>query len=179
MIKFSMRLLLVTPFLLASTEIPIANAATYDALCGGVKCSISVDNQRISAPTGSIPAKRVTQWGITGKSKTNVTNGVVTTVVFGPLGLLGFLAKHHDYNFLVNGYNSLGKKTSIQFSFKNNKPIERLMTEMPFVTGLGMGEIRTALEIKKNEGLTRKCWWGDLRCPDELEGKTIEPDSLY
>ena len=47
------------------------------------------------------------------------------------------------------------------------------------VTGLGMGEIRTALEIKKNEGLQRKCWWGPWWCTDELEGTTIEPDNLY
>ena len=42
-----------------------------------------------------------------------------------------------------------------------------------------MGEIRTALEIKKNEGLERKCWWGPWFCEDELEGKSIEPASLY
>ena len=70
-------------------------------------------------------------------------------VVINSLGLLGFFAKHHEYNFLVNGYNSKGKKSSIQFSFKNNKPFERLITEMSAVTGLGMGEVRTALEIKK------------------------------
>ncbi len=128
---------------------------------------------------GTIPAKRVTQWGLTGKSKTNISTGVWTTVLFGPIGLLGFAAKHSDYNFLVNGYNQQGDKTSLQFKFKSNKPVETLIQEMPMVTGIGMGEIRTALEIKKNEGLLRKCWWGPWNCADPLEGKTIEPENLF
>ena len=53
------------------------------------------------------------------------------------------------------------------------------MQEMPMVTGIGMGEIRTALEIKKNEGLIRKCWWGTWNCTDSLEGQTIEPENLF
>ena len=53
------------------------------------------------------------------------------------------------------------------------------MQEMPTVTGIGMGEIRTALEIKKNEGLLKKCWWGPWNCSDPLEGQTIEPENLF
>ena len=53
------------------------------------------------------------------------------------------------------------------------------MQEMPMVTGIGMGEIRTALEIKQNEGLLRKCWWGTWNCADPLEGQTIEPENLF
>tara|TARA_Y100001968_G_scaffold71728_1_gene62961 strand:+ start:179 stop:709 length:531 start_codon:yes stop_codon:yes gene_type:complete len=156
-----------------------AIAGTYEALCDKTKCTIFVNAGQISSPYGIIPAKRVTQWGSTGKSKTNISTGITTSVLLGPIGLLGFFAKHHDYNFLVNGYNKLGKKTSLQFRFKNNKPLERLITEMSSVTGLGMGETRTALEIKKNEGLERKCWWGKSMCPDELEGKAIDPDVLF
>ncbi len=156
-----------------------ANAGTYEAMCGGSKCTVIVTGKKISTPYGTIPAKRVTQWGSTGKSKTNISTGVGTTILLGPIGLLGFFAKHHDYNFLVNGYNSAGKKTSIQFKFQNNKPVEELISEMSMVTGLGMGEIRTALDIKKNEGLQKKCWWGKFNCKDDLEGKTIEPESLY
>ena len=159
--------------------ISAANAGSYQAMCGGTKCTVVVSGKNISTPYGTIPAKRVTQWGSTGKSKTNISTGVGTTILLGPIGLLGFFAQHHDYNFLVNGYNELGKKTSIQFKFQNNKPVEELITEMSMVTGLGMGEVRTALEIKKNEGIQRKCWWGSFRCKDDLEGKTIEPESLY
>tara|TARA_Y100001968_G_C18947608_1_gene521658 strand:- start:395 stop:529 length:135 start_codon:yes stop_codon:yes gene_type:complete len=44
---------------------------------------------------------------------------------------------------------------------------------------VGIGEVCTALEIKKDEGLIRKCWWGPWWCKDDLEGKTIEPSTLY
>ena len=155
------------------------HAGTYEAMCGETKCTVNINGKQINTPLGTIPSKRVTQWGLTGKSKTNISTGVWTTVLFGPIGLLGFAAKHSDYNFLVNGYNQQGIKTSLQFKFKNNQPVESLMQEMPMVTGIGMGEIRTALDIKKNEGLLRKCWWGTWKCADELEGRTIEPDNLF
>ena len=167
---------IATSFLLGISSV---QAGTYQAMCGGTKCNVFVSGKQINTPYGTIPAKRVTQWGLTGKSKTNISTGVWTTVLLGPVGLLGFLAKHSDYNFLVNGYNQEGKKTSLQFKFKNNKPAEQIISEMPMVTGIGMGEIRTALEIKKNEGLQRKCWWGSWSCADPLEGKSIEPENLY
>ena len=163
-------------FVLATASV---QAGTYEAMCGETKCTVNINGRQINTPLGTIPAKRVTQWGLTGKSKTNISTGVWTTVLFGPLGLLGFAAKHSDYNFLVNGYNQQGDKTSLQFKFKNNKPVETLIQEMPMVTGIGMGEIRTALEIKKNEGLIRKCWWGTWNCADALEGQTIEPENLF
>ena len=162
-------------FVMATASV---QAGTYEAMCGGTKCTVNINGRQINTPLGTIPAKRVTQWGLTGKSKTNISTGVWTTVLLGPIGLLGFAAKHSDYNFLVNGYNQQGDKTSLQFKFKSNKPVETLMQEMPMVTGIGMGEIRTALEIKKNEGLIRKCWWGTWNCADPLEGQTIEPENL-
>ena len=168
---------LATTLLLTATA--AVQAGTYEAMCGETKCTVNINGRQINTPLGSIPAKRVTQWGLTGKSKTNISTGVWTTVLFGPIGLLGFTAKHSDYNFLVNGYNKQGDKTSLQFKFKNNKPVESLMQEMPMVTGIGMGEIRTALEIKKNEGLLKKCWWGPWNCSDPLEGQTIEPENLF
>ena len=168
---------LATTFFVIATG--AAQAGTYQAMCGETKCTVNINGRQINTPLGTIPSKRVTQWGLTGKSKTNISTGVWTTVLFGPIGLLGFAAKHSDYNFLVNGYNQQGDKTSLQFKFKNNQPVESLMQEMPMVTGIGMGEIRTALEIKKNEGLLRKCWWGPWNCADALEGKTIEPENLF
>ena len=168
---------IATSFLLMATA--AVQAGTYEAMCGETKCTVNINGKQINTPLGTIPAKRVTQWGLTGKSKTNISTGVWTTVLFGPIGLLGFTAKHSDYNFLINGYNQQGDKTSLQFKFKSNKPVEALIQEMPMVTGIGMGEIRTALEIKKNEGLLRKCWWGTWNCVDSLEGQTIEPENLF
>ena len=48
-------------------------AGTYQAMCGGTKCNVYITGKRISTPYGNIPAKRVTQWGLTGKTKTNMT----------------------------------------------------------------------------------------------------------
>ena len=110
--------LATTLFLTATGAV---QAGTYEAMCGETKCTVNINGRQIHTPLGSIPAKRVTQWGLTGKSKTNISTGVWTTVLFGPIGLLGFTAKHSDYNFLVNGYNKQGDKTSLQFKFKNNK----------------------------------------------------------
>ena len=40
-----------------------------------------------------------------GKSGSNrrVNTGVTTTILFGPLGALGFLSKKHRYSFIVKG----------------------------------------------------------------------------
>ena len=57
----------------------------------------------------------------------------------------------NDYDFLINGYDEDGKKTSIQFSFKNDKPAKRLINELQMTTQLGMGQTRTAREIRDNE----------------------------
>ena len=126
-------------------------AGSYQALCGGTKCTINVNAEQISSPYGSIPTDRVTNWGGGGETDTQVGTGIATTVLFGPLGLLGFLAKKHDYNFLVNGYDIDGKKTSIQIQFKNDKPAKRFVNEIRLVTGLGMGQTRNAAEIMSNE----------------------------
>ena len=128
-----------------------AFAGNYSALCGGMKCNIFVSPEVITSPYGSIPTARVTNWGGGGDSSTAVGTGVTTTIFFGPLGLLGFLAKKHEYDFLINGYDEYGKKTSIQFSFKNDKPAKRLINELQMTTQLGMGQTRTAKEIRDLE----------------------------
>jgi hypothetical protein len=134
-----------------SLLLPPAIAAQYEALCGGTRCSIIVSPGEISSPFGSIPSKRVTYWGSSGETKTSVGTGVATTILFGGIGLLGFLAKNHQYNFTVNGFDASGKQVSMQFEFKNDKPAKLLMQEMVAVTGLGMGQTRTAEEIKAAE----------------------------
>ena len=128
-----------------------ATAGQYQALCGGTKCTVIVSPSEITSPFGAIPSKRVTYWGNSGESKTSVGTGVATTILFGGIGLLGFLAKNHQYNFTVNGFDAAGKPVSMAFEFKNDKPAKQLMQEMVAVTGLGMGQTRTAEEIKASE----------------------------
>jgi hypothetical protein len=132
---------------------PLAAAVgQYEALCGGTKCTVSVSPAGISSPFGTIPPQRVTYWGNTGESKTSIGTGVATTLLFGGIGLLGFLAKNHQYNFFVNGYDANGRQVSMQFEFKNDKPVKSLVNELAAVTGLGMGQTRTIEEIKAAEG---------------------------
>jgi hypothetical protein len=126
-------------------------AGQFEALCGGVKCSIVVNQTEITSPFGTIPASRVSYWGNTGESKTSVGTGVATTILFGGVGLLGFLAKTHNYNFYINGFDASGKKLFMEFSFKNDKPAKLLMQELRMYTGLGMGQTRTIEEIQAAE----------------------------
>jgi len=124
-----------------------ASANTYDALCGDVDCTISVTGESINAPGVSIPTSRVTSWSMGGSSETSVGTGVATTIVFGPIGLLGFLAKNEDYNVSISGYDDEGDKASINFRFKNKKPAKRIASQLPSVTGLAMNETRSKREI--------------------------------
>ena len=73
---------IATSFLMCISSV---QAGTYQAMCGGTKCSVFVSGKQINTPYGIIPAKRVTQWGLTGKSKTNISTGVWTTVLLGPV----------------------------------------------------------------------------------------------
>ena len=116
-----------------------------------MKCNVFVSSEVITSPYGSIPTARVTNWGGGGDSITAVGTGVATTIFFGPLGLFGFLSKKHEYDFLINGYDEEGKKISMEFSFKNDKPAKRLINELQMTTQLGMGQTRTAKEIRDSE----------------------------
>jgi hypothetical protein len=102
-------------------SLPVS-AGQYEALCGGVKCTITVSASGISSPFGTIPPKRVTYWGNSGESKTSVETGVATTVLFGGIGLLGFLAKNHQYSFTVNGFDASGRNVSMQFNSRTISP---------------------------------------------------------
>ena len=144
---FNKIVVLISLFSISSSAI----AGSYNALCGGMKCNIHISPEVITSPYGSIPTARVTNWGGGGDSSISVGTGIATTIFLGPIGLLGFLAKKHDYNFLINGYDEDGKKTSMQFSFKNDKPAKRLINELQLVTELGMGQVRTAEEIRNRE----------------------------
>ena len=71
--------------------------------------------------------QRITDWGGGGDSNTSVGTGVAITILFGPIGLLGFLAKNHYFNFMINGYDDNGRKTLLNIQFKNDKPAKRLV----------------------------------------------------
>ena len=108
--------------------------------------------QRQSVPPMEVFQQRESRiGGGGGDSKTSIGTGIATTVLLGGIGLLGFLAKNHDYNFTINGFNSEGTQTTIQFQFKNSRPAKRFMQEMPMVTNLGMGQTRTIAQIKAAE----------------------------
>ena len=150
-------------------------AGSYQAICGGTKCTVIVGAGEIRSPMGSIPPERVTDWGGGGNSKTSIGTGVATTVLLGPIGLLGFMAKNHVFNFVVNGYDRQGRRTSLDIQFKNDKPSKRFIEEMQRLTGLGMGQIRTAQDIKNSslvsQVLERSQFW-----ENRLSSLTYKPE---
>ena len=91
-----------------------------------------------------------------GDSKTIIGTGIATTVLLGGIGLVGFLAKNHDYNFTINGFNSEGTQTTIQLQFKNSRPAKRFMQEMPMVTILEWGKREQLLKLKPPKPGNRK-----------------------
>lgn len=128
-----------------------ALAGSYQALCGGVECSVTVTSREVSTLQGSIPVSRITYWSVNGQSSTSVGTGIATTLLFGGIGLLGFLAKNHDYNFAIDGYDAEGKKVSLQFRFINDQPVKSITPELQRVSGLAMGRQRSIAEIKAIE----------------------------
>ena len=155
-----------------------AIAGTYEALCGGTKCTVYISASEIRSPYGSIKPQRVTDWGGGGDSNTSVGTGVATTVLFGPIGLLGFLAKNHDFNFMINGYDDAGRKTSLNIQFKNDKPAKRFVNEMQMVTKLGMGQTRTAKEIMAAEAMGVSASTGTLEGDAQAESATIKSEVI-
>ena len=146
-----MQIRLILLILSASlAELP-ASAGTYEALCGSAECTITLSPQSITTPYGIIPTTRVANWGGTGSSSQDLVLGAAATYVLGPVGLIGFLAKTHDYNYLITGYDQLGNRTSVQIKFQNSTPAKRFVQEMVDITGIGMGQVRTATEIKELE----------------------------
>ena len=155
-----------------------AIAGTYEALCNGTKCTVYIDASSIRSPYGSIRPQRVTDWGGGGDSKTSLGTGVATTVLLGPVGLLGFLAKNHDFNFIVNGYDDSGRKVSLNVQFKNDKPAKKFINELQVVTGLGMGQVRTAKEIMAAESAGGIGSTGTLKGDAQAESALREPQVI-
>ena len=138
------------------------------------KCTVDfvTNNQKITGPYQSIPTSRVTSWSLTGESKTDVSGKVAATVAFGLIGFLVSDPKKHDYLLVVNGYDVEGEKTFINMRFTDGKQPKKLMTQLPMLTGLGMGQKRTLKEIKKieKEGISNNL--------DGSEGDPY-PETLY
>ena len=205
-VSFSSLAFLLSAFSLISPL--MVRAATYQAVCDPLsqdehdkkypapsfpdpsdpdpyvpKCTVKItlNSEVIKNRYTSIPISRITSWGVAGESKTDVGGGVATTILLGPIGLLGFLSKKHDYNLAVNGYDEDGKRATILMQFKDGKQPKRLTTEMTMLTGLAMGQKRSIQEIKKieaNGGSLEPDNIGRMRTADNLEQKET-PNTLY
>ena len=117
------------------------------------KCRVPIEitGEAISSPDVSIPVTRVTSWVKSGYSNRRVNTGVTTTIIFGPLGALGFLSKKHRYSFIVKGFDADGKQATIQIDLFKKPDIERLTQELLLITDLTMGEKRSIEKIRKLE----------------------------
>ena len=134
-----------------------AIAGTYEALCGDFECQIDVSARGISSPAGFMPSGLVAQWAVGSSSDFNTgkavagglggaTAGVIGgAILLGPIGVLaglvgGGIAGAESGNefegyFVVVGYNKKGQKISHSFHFINEKPVKRLLAELPLITG--------------------------------------------
>ena len=117
------------------------------------KCRIPIEitGEEINSPDTTIPISRVTSWIKSGYSNRRVNTGITTTILFGPLGALGFLSKKHRYSFIVKGFDADGKQATIQIDLFKKPDIERITQELLLVTGLTMGEKRSIENIRKLE----------------------------
>jgi len=161
----------ILPLLAASLLIASpASASTYEALCADTPCTISLDANGISSPSGFIPTARIAQWFTGGQEGYNIGSGTAGALgaatagaiggglLLGPIGLLGGLVggglagskagKTADLFFNVVGYDQSGKKTTVSFRFVNPKPANKLKMELPMFTGLAMGQIRSLEELR-------------------------------
>ena len=161
----------ITPLLtLAVLVAGPASASSYEALCPNDPCTISIDANGISSPTGFIPTARIAQWFTGGEEGYNAGSGTAGALggatagaiggglLLGPIGLIGGLiggglagskaGKTADLFFNVVGYDQSGKKTTLSFRFVNPKPANKLKTELPMFTGLAMGQTRSLDELR-------------------------------
>jgi hypothetical protein len=185
---------LVSAFLLVSAGPAIAG--TYEALCAGVECKIILDAKGFSGPSGFMPAHRIAQWYTGGGEEHNtaasaagatggaiggaLVGGLATcwTIILCPIGLIGGgvaggmggsrAGRSADFYFTVIGYNQEGNKITQSFNFINKKPAGRMIQELPVISGLGMGEMRTIEQIKE----------ADQRAETSGSGKPQLPASI-
>ena len=140
-----------TVWFLTGNKGKLAEVENHLGKLGYIVKQLVVDNQKITGPYKSIPTSRVTSWSISGESKTDTSGKIAATVAFGLIGFLVSDPKKHDYQLVINGYDVEGEKTFISLRFTDGKQPKKLMTQLPMLTGLGMGQKRTLKEIKKIE----------------------------
>ena len=159
-----------------------AQAAEFQALCGDQECRVTIDARGVTTPKGFIPSAGVIQWytggegeqyktaegvagGVAGATGGAVVGAVATcwTIILCPIGLIGGAVaggvggsragKRSDYTFTVIGYSEQGEKKSDSFRFVNNKPVRAVMSELPVMTGLAMGQVRPLEAIAEGLGI--------------------------
>ena len=112
---------------------------------------IQITGEEIISPDVTIPITRITSWIKSGYSNRRINTGVTTTILFGPLGALGFLSKKHRYSFIIKGFDQDGKQAAIQIDLFKKPDIERLTQELLLITNLSMGEKRSIKQIRRLE----------------------------
>ena len=127
-----------------------SSAGVYRALCaGGSECTVTLANGQIALPSQVIAKEQVLSWNQGGSgSKSDVGLGVVTTVLFGLPGLLGFAAKQHDYQYNINYLDESGNTQLAIVSFRNDVPANQFMMELMGMTGLSLGQVNQGLQAR-------------------------------
>ena len=120
-------------------EIPV-NADEYEAICNARECLLNVKEDLISTPFGSIKSSRMTSWPL---------------IVDTQPRMLGFLGEKDKYTFNLNGYDQDGRKKSLNIQFINDKSAKKFIREIETVSGLGLGQRRSAKQIRENELLDK------------------------
>ena len=69
--------------------------------------------------------------------------------------MLGFLGEKDKYTFNLNGYDQDGRKKSLNIQFINDKSAKKFIREIETVSGLGLGQRRSAKQIRENELLEK------------------------
>ena len=175
---------------------PFAYAGSYDALCAGVECTLVLDSKGFTGPAGFIPSHRIAQWYTGGGEEVNgaasaagatggalggaILGGLATcwTVILCPFGLIGGgvaggmggsrAGRSADFYFTVIGYNQNGDKVMQSFNFLNKKPASRMIQEIPLISGLGMGELRSIDEIKAGDARMSELGTGRSQLPSNI-----------
>jgi len=175
--KLMYRILRVIPLLFV-IESPLF-ASSYDALCDGSRCTVTLDAASISTSGGTIPMNMIAKWftggeesfsaakGTAGGLGGALVGGAAGAILLGPIGLLGGLigggiagskaGNSADLYFTIIGYNNEGNKTTINFNFINPKPARKMLMELPMFSGLGAGQTRSLESLKaamKTGGVT-------------------------
>ena len=79
---------------------------------------IQITGEEIISSDVSIPIIRVTSWIKSGYLKRKVNTGVTTTILFGPLGALGFLSKKNmDTVLLLRGLTQMVNRHQFRLIF--------------------------------------------------------------